>query len=266
MNKECPRRVVITGGTEGIGKGIASNFMKVGAKVLITSRSADKGETAVTDLQKQNPTKATNIKFTVGDVGVAESLDEVLKVANEFLGGVDVLVVNAGIYPQTKILDLNLAEWNKVINTNLTGTFLSVQKFLPELKNSAVLSGGSRIVLISSITGPTTGYPGWSHYGASKAGQLGFLKTAALELAHDKITINSVLPGNIDNGTLQDLGADYVQGMTAAIPMARLGHVDDVAAAVLFFASPEASFITGQTLTVDGGQTLPESAQALEEI
>jgi 3-oxoacyl-[acyl-carrier protein] reductase len=266
MTKESPQRVVITGGTEGIGKGIANNFLKAGAKVLITSRSAEKGEKAVSELKIDNSSNSNNIHFIVGDVSIKESLDAVLIAAKDKLGGVDVLVVNAGIYPQTRVLDLGLTEWNKVIDTNLTGTFLSVQTFLPELKKSSTESGGARIVLISSITGPTTGYPGWSHYGASKAGQLGFMKTVALELARDKITINAVLPGNIVNDSLLGLGDEYVQGMKSAVPLDRLGHVDDVAAAVLFFASPQASFITGQTLTVDGGQTLPESAQALEEI
>ena len=121
-----------------------------------------------------------------------------------------------------------------------------------------------RIILTSSITGPETGFPGWSHYGASKAGQLGFMRTAAIELAPHGITVNALLPGNIATEGLAELGEDYVRKMTASIPMRRLGSVADVAHAALFFASDEAAYITGQSLVVDGGQILPESLSALE--
>ena len=120
--------------------------------------------------------------------------------------------------------------------------------------------------MTSSITGPITGYPGWSHYGASKAGQLGFLRTAAIELAPRKITINAIMPGNIATEGLADLGEEYIRGMEAAIPQHLLGAVDDIGNAALFFASDEAGYITGQTLVVDGGQVLPESPAALEGI
>jgi 3-oxoacyl-[acyl-carrier protein] reductase len=121
-------------------------------------------------------------------------------------------------------------------------------------------------VVTSSITGPHTGYPGWSHYGASKAAQLGFVRTAALELAPRAITINAVLPGNIATEGLDGLGEDYLAAMAASVPQKRLGGVADIGNAALFFATEEASYITGQTLIVDGGQVLPESLQALEEI
>ena len=117
-----------------------------------------------------------------------------------------------------------------------------------------------------TITGPITGYPGWSHYGASKAGQLGFIRTAAIELAPAGVTINAVMPGNVATEGLSSLGPDYIAKMESSIPMKRLGTVEDVANAVLFFASDEARYITGQALVVDGGQTLPESLIALEEI
>ena len=122
------------------------------------------------------------------------------------------------------------------------------------------------MVLTSSITGPITGFPGWSHYGASKSGQLGFLKTAALELSRYKTTINAVLPGNIMTEGLEDLGEEYLATMAASIPLKRLGTPEDIGTAALFFASDEAAYITGQTIVVDGGQILPESLEALEEI
>ena len=124
--------------------------------------------------------------------------------------------------------------------------------------------GRGRIVVTSSITGPITGFPGWSHYAASKAGQLGFMRTAAIELAPRGITINAVLPGNIRTEGLDAVGPDYIAEMTASVPQRRLGSVEDIAHAALFFASDEAGYITGQTLVIDGGQVLPESLSALE--
>jgi 3-oxoacyl-[acyl-carrier protein] reductase len=153
-------------------------------------------------------------------------------------------------------------EFDDVLGTNLRGTFLSVRACLPAMKQRRA----GRIVLTSSITGPVTGYPGWSHYGASKAGQLGFMRTAAIELAPSHITINAVMPGNIATEGLIDLGPEYTEKMQSSIPMGRLGTVTDIANAVLFFVSDEAAYITGQTLVVDGGQVLPESLMALEEM
>jgi 3-oxoacyl-[acyl-carrier protein] reductase len=139
------------------------------------------------------------------------------------------------------------------------GTFLSVQACRPALK----AKGKGRIIITSSITGPITG---WSHYGASKAAQLGFMRSAAIELAPHNITINAVLPGNILTEGVKALGPEYIARMTAAIPARRLGSVEDVAYAALFLASDEAAFVSGQTIVVDGGQVLPESHMALEEL
>jgi 3-oxoacyl-[acyl-carrier protein] reductase len=151
--------------------------------------------------------------------------------------------------------------WDEVLGTNLKGMFLSIKACLPALQRS----GRGRIVVTSSITGPITGYPGWTHYGASKAGQLGFIRTAAIELARHGITINAVMPGNIRTEGLDGLGPDYFDKMTASIPLKRLGSVEDIGHAALFFASDEAAYITGQTIVVDGGQVLPESLAALED-
>ena len=117
-----------------------------------------------------------------------------------------------------------------------------------------------------TITGPITGLAGWSHYAASKAGQLGFIRTAAIELAPLNITVNAVLPGNILTEGLQDLGPEYIANMTSAIPARRLGSVEDIAYAALFLASDEAAYITGQTIVVDGGQVLPESQKSIEDL
>ncbi len=153
------------------------------------------------------------------------------------------------------------AQWDEVHATNLKGTFLCVQAAVPYLKKS----DQGRIVITSSITGPVTGFPGWTHYGASKAGQLGFMRTACLELAKYGITVNAVMPGNILTEGMIDMGEAYIQTMANAIPLKRLGTVADIGHAALYFASKEASYVTGQTIVVDGGQIVPESLEALAQ-
>ena len=135
------------------------------------------------------------------------------------------------------------------------GTFLSVKAFLPLLK----ASGQGRIVLTSSITGPITGHPGYAHYGASKAAMLGFMRSAAIELATTGVTINAVMPGNVATEGLGETGDAHQRAMLASIPMQRFAEPADVAWAVRFLASVEARYITGQTLIIDGGQVLPET-------
>jgi 3-oxoacyl-[acyl-carrier protein] reductase len=244
------RAVVVTGGSRGIGKGIAGVFARNGARVLITGRSEQDLAATAQEL---------GVSYLVADVASKADCERVAAAAADRLGGIDVLCANAGVFPDARLADITEEEIDHVLGTNLKGTILSVQACLPLLARS----GRGRVILTSSITGPITGYPGWTHYGASKAGQLGFMRTAAIELAGDGITVNAVLPGNIATEGLAGLGEDYVAGMTAAIPMRKLGHVDDIGYAALFFATDEAGYITGQTIVVDGGQVLPESPDAV---
>ena len=153
--------------------------------------------------------------------------------AVDAFGGIDVLCANAGIFPDAKLVTMTEADMDRVLDTNVKGTLLSVQACLPALRDS----GRGRVILTSSITGPITGYPGWSHYGASKAAQLGFMRTAAIELAPMGITVNAVLPGNIATEGLADLGEEYRASMEASIPQRRLGDVEDIGYAALFLAS-----------------------------
>jgi 3-oxoacyl-[acyl-carrier protein] reductase len=246
------RAVVVTGGTRGIGKGIASVFARNGARVLITGRDDEIGRAAADELPGE-------VSFLQADTAVREDCRRMAGIAEERLGGVDVLCANAGIFPDSRLEDLSEDDLDLVLGTNLKGTILAVQACLPALRRS----GRGRVILTSSITGPITGFPGWTHYGASKAGQLGFMRTAAIELASSGITVNAVLPGNIATEGLASLGEDYAAGMTAAIPLRRLGSVDDIGYAALFLATDEAGYITGQTIVVDGGQVLPESPEAM---
>ncbi len=255
------RAVVVTGGTRGIGKGIASVFARNGAKVLITGRDSDTARAAAQELHAQAAAASPpgEVSFVLADVASREDCRRVAAIAQERLGGIDVLCANAGIFPEARIEDLTEEDLDQVLAVNLKGTVFSVQACLPGLAES----GRGRVILTSSITGPITGFPGWTHYGASKAGQLGFMRTAAIELAPKGITVNAVLPGNIVTEGLASLGDNYASGMTAAIPMGRLGTVDEIGYAALFLATEEAAYITGQTIVVDGGQVLPESPEAM---
>jgi 3-oxoacyl-[acyl-carrier protein] reductase len=247
------RTAIVTGGSKGIGKGIARGFAQAGYAVLVVSRNLAEAEAVAAEI-------GSGASGFAADVSVAADAEAMAAAAVERYGSIGVLVANAGIFPAAKLGDMTAADFDHVIGVNLRSTFLTVSAVLPAMK----AAGGGRIVLTSSITGPITGYPGWSHYGASKAGQLGFMRTAAIEIAPAAITVNAVLPGNIMTEGLDGLGQDYFDKMTASIPMRRLGTVDDIAAAALFFASDAAGYITGQSIVVDGGQVLPESLGALE--
>ncbi|KXF55834.1 3-ketoacyl-ACP reductase [Rhodococcus sp. SC4] len=252
------RSVIVTGGSKGIGRGIARVFASAGANVLITARDDDALSTAAVELSGLRG-KVTTLSVDVADPAACR---EMVDVAVERHGGLDVMCANAGVFPSCRLEDLGPADLDGVLDVNFKGTVYSVQAALPAL----TASGRGRIVITSSITGPITGYPGWSHYGASKAAQLGFVRTAAMELARRKITINAVLPGNIKTEGLDGMGQQYLDRMAAAVPQGRLGAVADIGNAALFLATDEAGYITGQTLVVDGGQVLPESADALDEI
>ena len=248
------RSVVVTGGSRGIGKGIAEVFAQAGARVAILARTLDQAQTAAAAI-------GHGAFGLAGDVTDAASLKRAYAEVAARQGGIDVLCANAGIFPPARLEEMTEAEWDLVSDTNLKGTFLSVQAAIRYLK----ASDQGRIVLTSSITGPVTGYPGWTHYGASKAGQLGFMRTACIELAKYGITVNAVMPGNIITEGLAAMGADYQRAMAASVPLKRLGTVADIGHAALYFASREAGYVTGQTLIVDGGQILPESFDALAQ-
>ncbi|MDU9002581.1 3-oxoacyl-ACP reductase FabG [Sedimentitalea todarodis] len=249
------KSVIVTGGSKGIGRGIATVFARQGAKVTIAARGED-------DLKKAAAEIEGDVRHEVCDVSDWASVKAMVDSTAKAQGGLDVMCANAGAFPQTKITDMDPSEWDQVMATNLKSSFLCVKAAIPHFE----AAGKGRVVLTSSITGPITGFPGWAHYGASKSGQLGFLKTAAMELSRYNTTINAVMPGNIYTEGLQDLGQDYLDTMAASIPLKRLGDVEDIGNAALFFASDEAGYITGQQIVVDGGQIIPESLEAIEEI
>src|SRR5215467_14402861 len=213
------RAVVVTGATRGIGKGIAGVFARSGARVLVTGRDEEAAKTTVAELGAGG----AEVSYLLGDVSRREECERMAQAAGDRLGGIDVLCANAGIFPDARLADMTDADIDQVFGTNLKGCILSVQACLPAL----AASGRGRVILTSSITGPITGFPGWSHYGASKAGQLGFMRTAAIELAKYAITVNALLPGNVLTEGLVALGPDYERSMAASIPLKKLGTVED---------------------------------------
>jgi 3-oxoacyl-[acyl-carrier protein] reductase len=245
------KTVIVTGASTGIGLGIATAFAQQGANVAMTARGAGRLDAAVKTLRDSG----LSVLACQVDVANAAEMQMMCETVAQKFGGIDIVCANAGIYPVATIEDLTEAQWDEVMDVNAKGNFFAVKFCLPYLRKS----GAGRVILTSSITGPVTGIHGLSHYGASKAAQLGFMRTAAMELAKDGITVNAVLPGMIETEALAALGDAFIASSIALIPVQRLGHVNDIANAVMFFAAAESGFVTGQGLIVDGGQTLPEA-------
>ena len=194
-------------------------------------------------------------EFYYLDVTDKDRVEYVVQSIREKYGKLSILCSNAGIFPQASIENMTEKDWDKVQDINLKGTFFVVQAALKYMKKQSY----GRIILTSSITGPITGFSGWAHYGASKAGQLGFMRSAALEYAKYGVTVNAIQPGNILTEGLIGAGENYMNRMKEIIPVHTLGKPEDIGYAAVFLASREAGFITGQTIVVDGGQVLPET-------
>lgn len=241
---------IVTGGANGIGKGIAAVLVKAGAQVVIADIDTESGKRAADEL---------GAVFETLDVTDKVACQQVVDAVVERYGRLDILCSNTGIFPQATLDIMTTENWEQMMDVNLRSTFFMVQAVLPSMRQRNY----GRIVITSSITGAVTGYPGWSHYAASKAGQLGFMRSAALECAREGITINAVMPGNIRTAGLEAQGEAYLQEMANSIPVKSLGEPEDIGHAVCFLASAEARFVTGQTIIVDGGQILPESFEAI---
>ncbi len=249
---------VVTGAASGVGRGIAQVLASEGAQVAIADVNAAGAENVASALRSEGH-EAIAVAVDVTD---RASTDAMAATVVEAFGGVDILAANAGIYPMVRVPDMTDGDWDRVMGINVKGALHAIQSCLPEM----LAKGAGRIVLTSSVTGPITGYPGFAHYGASKAALLGMMRSIALELARSGVTINAVLPGNVRTEGLDDLGEEHKRKMLAAIPMGKFAEPTDVGWAVRFLASPEAGYITGQTLVIDGGQVLPESQDALADM
>jgi len=232
---------LVTGASRGIGQAIAKALAGAGAKVIGTA-TTEAGATGITSWLGNNGRGA------VLDVGNAASIDALLGDLDARGEMPTILVNNAAITRDTLLLRMKPEDWDAVIATNLTSVFRLSKGVLKRMMKER----RGRIVSLTSIVG-LTGNPGQANYAAAKAGILGFTKSLAREIASRGITVNAVAPGFIDTDMTRTLSDEQRGALTSQVPMARLGSVDDIAAAVLFLCSPGASYVTGETLHVNGG-------------
>jgi 3-oxoacyl-[acyl-carrier protein] reductase len=248
---------IVTGSGQGIGEGIARTFAKAGAKVVIATRSSKTGQSVAGAIAKEGGVAWLNQT----DVGSRAEVKRVVAQTVEHFGRLDIVVHNAGVYPIVSIEQLADDDLEHTLAVNLKAGFWFIQESLPHLRRQ----GGGRFLFTSSVTGPNVAMPGTAHYAASKCGINGLIRTAALEYARQNITVNGIEPGYILTPAMDALGGpEALAQMATQIPLGKLGLPADIANAMLFLASDAASYITGQTIVVDGGSTLPESPVFLE--
>lgn len=240
--------VLVTGGAQGIGRSIVEGFAASGAKVLIADLNLAQAHALVASLQAEGRT-AEAIGIDLADPGAIFSLLARLE-------RLDVLVHNAGYFPLTPFAQITPEVLQRTLAVNLSALFWLTQGALPLFQRQ----GAGTVLVTSSVTGPRVAFPGLSHYAASKAGVNGFIRSAALELAACNIRVNGVEPGMVRTPAMANLGDEALNARIAqGVPLGRLGEPQDIANAMLFLASERAAYITGQTLIVDGGATLPET-------
>lgn len=245
------KTVLVTGGAQGIGQAIVEAFALRGARVVIADLRQPEAQALAHALcERGGEVEALSVDLADATAVVAMMAD-----LQQRLGRLDILVHNAGYFPLTAFADITPAILERTLAVNLSALFWLTQAALPMFQRQ----GQGCVLVTSSVTGPRVAYPGLSHYAASKAGVNGFIRNAALELAPDNVRVNGVEPGMIATPAMGNLGDDQVnQTITRRVPLGRLGMPGDIAGAMLFLASDLAAYITGQTLVVDGGSTLPE--------
>ena len=238
------KTALVTGASQGIGRACALALAAAGARVALAARNEDKLNQVAAEIAAKGGSAAV---FTL-DIASDESIKACAKAAISHFGVVEILVNNAGITRDTLALRMKRADWDDVIHTNLTGSFLMTQAVM-----SAMLKARwGRIINITSVVGET-GQAGQANYAASKAGLIGLTKSLARELASRSITVNAVAPGFIETAMTAVLDEKQRQAMLGQIPLGRPGTDADIANAVCFLASEEASYITGHVLDVNGG-------------
>lgn len=238
---------IVTGAGQGIGKGIALALAKEGAKVVVSDIS-DK----IHDVVKEINSLGSEALAAKADVSNNKDTEEMVKSTINKFGRIDILVNNAGVYPMKLLADMKEEDWDRVIDINLKGVFNCTKSVLSKM----IEQKGGSIVNISSIAGAVIGYPNLVHYSASKGGVLGFTRAAALELAQYKIRVNAIAPGAIETPGTKVTGDEMLKQLEQMIPLKRIGQPEDIANLVVFLASEDSSYITGQQIVVDGGWTI----------
>jgi len=248
MTKLEDKVVLVTGASRGIGKAIAEKLGQEGATVIGTATS-DGGAENISAYLKEAGVKGSGMCLNVTD---ADSIKNVLKAITDEFGAVGILVNNAGITRDNLLMMMKDDQWEDIINTNLTSIFrLSKAVVRPMMKART-----GRIINIGSVVG-LTGNPGQTNYSAAKAGILGFTKSLAREIGSRNITVNTVAPGFIDTDMTRELPEEQREALISQIPLNKLGDAKDIANAVSFLASDDASYITGETINVNGGMYMP---------
>ncbi len=238
---------LVTGGSSGIGRAVAVALARAGASVAVTYRSNAAGAQALVDELSGTAAVAT----FQGDVDADADVARFVAATVARFGRLDILVNNAGIIRDALALRMGPDDWASVIETNLTGAVRCCRHAVPHL-----MAGGGRIINITSVAG-VVGAPGQTNYSAAKAGLIGLTHVLARELAPHGVTVNAVAPGAIDAGIVAELPGEARRRLLAVIPMGRMGTAEEVAELVAYLAAPQAGFITGQTIIIDGGATIP---------
>jgi 3-oxoacyl-[acyl-carrier protein] reductase len=236
--------VLVTGASRGIGKAIALTLGRAGATVIGTATS-ESGAGNISKIFADNKVSGKGIKLNVTD---NEQIASLVKTVNEDFGFIDILINNAGITRDNILLRMKEDEWDDIINTNLS----SIYKMSKSVIKGMIKNRSGRIISITSVVG-AMGNAGQSNYAAAKAGMIGFTKSLAREVGVRNITVNAIAPGFIETDMTDSLPDEQKDALVSQIPMGRLGTADEVAKAVLFLAGDGGSYITGQTLHVNGG-------------
>lgn len=238
------KTALVTGASQGIGAAVAKRLAGQGARVVLAARSVDKLEALAEEIEADGG-HAVPLELDLGDT---ESISDQLNEIPKDLGDVEILVNNAGITADNLLARMKTEDWERVLRVNLTGAFAVCRHLLRGMMKKR----WGRIVTVSSVVG-LMGNPGQTNYAASKAGLIGFSKSLAKEVGSRNITVNVVAPGYVETAMTDALGDKSRDALTGMIPLSRLGQVDDVAWAVLYLASEEASYVTGEVINVSGG-------------
>ena len=252
-NKRLAGKVaIITGAGQGIGEAIARLFAREGAKIIVNARTEAKVISVAEDITADGGVACG----VPADIGESTGVEQLIEETQQRFQHIDILVHNAGIFPYALLEDLDEDSWNKVLNVNLTSAYRLTKACLPAMKER----GAGRVLFTSSVQGNYVAVPGCAHYAASKAGLTGLIKSAALELAPHKITVNSVEPGLVLTSGVEQALSERRRGLMADyVPLKRWGEPVEIAHAMLYLASKEAAYVTGQTIVVDGGALLPQN-------
>ena len=237
---------IVTGASKGIGKSIAQKISQAGTHTVCVSRSKD----ILMDISKKINDDGFSSSYYVCDVSKINNFKELIDDTVLKYNKVDILVNNAGITKDNLIMRMSESDWDKVIDVNLKGVFNGIKSVSRQMMKQKY----GRIINISSIVG-LIGNPGQANYAASKAGVIGLGKAISKELASRNITVNSIAPGYIETDMVDNIQEEAKEALFKKIPLGRIGKPEEIAAAVLYLASDEASYVTGQTITVDGGMT-----------